>query len=102
MFITSIAVPNSFYSKLFSVLSSVVTCSYAFMLPVATAPNAIVYEASSMSTKDMAATGFAMNIICVLVTSIAINSYGVVMFELQSFPEWAREMIPASQNITCI
>ena len=35
------------------VLSSVITCSYAFMLPVATPPNAIVYAASTMSTKDM-------------------------------------------------
>ena len=81
---------NLFYSIL--VLSSVVTCSYAFMLPVATAPNAIVYSASSMSTKDMASTGFAMNIICVVMTTIAINTYGVLMFDLNSFPTWAKNI----------
>ena len=30
-----------------------VSCSYAFMLPVATAPNAIVFGASTMRTADM-------------------------------------------------
>ena len=83
-----------------SVLSSVVTCSYAFMLPVATAPNAIVYSASTMSTRDMAATGFAMNIFCVLMTTVAINTYGVLMFDLNTFPEWATQFIPVSQNNT--
>lgn len=71
------------------------------MLPVATAPNAIVYAASTMSTKDMASTGFAMNIICVLMTTVAINTYGVVMFNLNTFPSWAQQFIPSSQNITC-
>ena len=42
--------------------------SYAFMLPVATAPNAIVYAASSMKTSDMMRTGFFMNIICIITT----------------------------------
>ena len=45
-----------------------VCVSYAFMLPVATAPNAIVYAASSMKTSDMMRTGFFMNIICILTT----------------------------------
>ena len=89
---------NLFYSIL--VLSSVVTCSYAFMLPVATAPNAIVYSASSMSTKDMASTGFAMNIICVVMTTIAINTYGVLMFDLNSFPEWAKNITLSTSQST--
>ena len=92
---------NFYLFLTFSVLSSVVTCSYAFMLPVATAPNAIVYSASSMSTKDMASTGFAMNIICVFMTTIAINTYGIVMFDLNTFPQWAEEFIPLNLNLTC-
>ena len=34
-----------------------VSCSYAFMLPVATAPNAIVFGASTMRTADMMKSG---------------------------------------------
>ncbi len=41
----------------FSVLSSVITCCYAFMLPVATAPAAIVFEASTMTTSYMMKAG---------------------------------------------
>lgn len=35
-------------------------CSYAFMLPVATPPNAIVYSASGMSTSEMVCTSFCL------------------------------------------
>ena len=47
---------------------SQVCVSYAFMLPVATGPNAICYGASSLRTTDMMKTGFLMNIICILTT----------------------------------
>merc|ERR1712020_8133 len=52
-----------------------------------------------MSTKDMASTGFAMNIICVVMTTIAINTYGVLMFDLNTFPQWAEEFIPSNLNL---
>ena len=42
--------------------------SYAFMLPVASGPNAICYGASSLSTWDMVRIGLIMNIICILTT----------------------------------
>ena len=34
-------------------LPAAVTCSYAFMLPVATPPNAIVFAAAKMRPADM-------------------------------------------------
>jgi len=70
-------------------LTAAVTCSYAFMLPVATAPNAIVFGASTMRTSDMMKAGFIMNVICVITTWGAINTYGVPMFGLSEFPAWA-------------
>ena len=72
-------------------MCSVVTCCYAFMLPVATAPNAIVYQASSMRTSDMMKAGLPLNLVCILTTNIAINTYGAALFGLGSFPEWASE-----------
>ena len=47
---------------------SQVCVSYAFMLPVATGPNAICYGASSLKTTDMMRTGLLMNLICILTT----------------------------------
>ena len=55
-------------NPIYLTLTAAVTCSYAFMLPVATAPNAIVFGASTMKTSDMMKAGFIMNVICVLTT----------------------------------
>ena len=55
-------------NPLYLMLTAAVTCSYAFMLPVATAPNAIVFGASTMKTADMMKAGVIMNVICVLTT----------------------------------
>jgi sodium-dependent dicarboxylate transporter 2/3/5 len=56
------------------VLRLAVTCSFAFMLPVATPPNAIVYAASGMRTSEMMAAGSIMNVICVAVTVLGTTS----------------------------
>ena len=70
-------------------MTCAVCVSYAFMLPVATAPNAIVYSASSMKTSDMMKTGLFMNIICILTTWGAVNTYGSALYGLSEFPTWA-------------
>jgi len=70
-------------------MTCAVCVSYAFMLPVATAPNAIIYSASSLKTSEMMRAGFFMNIICILTTWGAINSYGTPLYGLAQFPDWA-------------
>jgi hypothetical protein len=44
-----------------------------------------------MKTSDMMKAGLPLNIICVLTTNIAINTYGSLLFGLNAFPEWAIE-----------
>ncbi len=70
------------------------------MLPVATAPNAIVFEAATMTTGYMMKAGLPMNIICILTTNLAINTYGSLIFALDTFPEWAA-VEAAESNINC-
>lgn len=70
------------------------------MLPVATAPNAIVYQASSMTTSDMIKAGLPMNIICIITTNLAINTYGSLMFGMGTLSDWVIESAQ-HENITC-
>ncbi|NVK24505.1 MAG: SLC13/DASS family transporter [Gammaproteobacteria bacterium] len=44
-------------------IPAVVSCSFAFCLPVATAPNSIVFSSGQLTIKDMARQGVALNII---------------------------------------
>jgi len=87
-------------NPLYLMLTAAVCCSYAFMLPVATAPNAIVFGASSMRTADMMRAGLVMNVICVLTTWGAINTYGSLLFGLGEFPVWAGGQ--PSSNLTSL
>jgi sodium-dependent dicarboxylate transporter 2/3/5 len=50
-------------------IPAVISCSCAFMLPVATAPNAIVYATERVTIAHMAREGFALNIIVAVVTA---------------------------------
>nr|XP_037269030.1 solute carrier family 13 member 3-like [Rhipicephalus microplus] len=66
-------------------------CSFSFMLPAATPPNAIVYDLGNLRIPDMAKPGLMMNMLCSLVETAMIHALGVYVFGLQSFPDWARE-----------
>jgi sodium-dependent dicarboxylate transporter 2/3/5 len=50
----------------------IMSASFAFMLPVATPPNTIVYATEKIRIKDMASTGVALNIIGVVISSFFV------------------------------
>ncbi len=50
-------------------LPAAISASCAFMLPVATAPNAIVYGSGRVSIRDMAREGFRLNLVMALVVT---------------------------------
>lgn len=79
-------------NPIFFTLPAGIACSYAFALPVSTAPNAIVFGHSTMKTTDMLKAGMMMNLICVTVLILAINTYGVPLFGLNHFPDWAAKV----------
>lgn len=61
------------------------SCSYAFMLPVASGTNAIIFEAGKMKNKDMVVPGFFLKIICLSITLFMINTWGSVVLDLNGF-----------------
>ncbi|XP_005105402.1 solute carrier family 13 member 3 [Aplysia californica] len=61
-------------------------CSYAFMLPVACAPNNIAYSTGLVPSRVMMTTGFVLDILCVLVLNTGINTYTTSYLDLTSSP----------------
>ncbi|KAM6174218.1 solute carrier family 13 member 2 [Erethizon dorsatum] len=89
---------------LYVMLPCTLASSLAFMLPVATPPNAIVFSFGDVKVIDMARAGFLLNIIGVLVIMLAINSWGISIFSLHTFPSWAQsnitQCLPSQPNPT--
>lgn len=80
---------------LYVMLPCTLSASLAFMLPVATPPNAIIFSFGGLKVTDMARTGFLLNIIGVLVIMLAINSWAYPIFDLYTFPSWAHNTTTA-------
>uniref|UniRef100_A0AAQ5XMS0 Solute carrier family 13 member 2 n=1 Tax=Amphiprion ocellaris TaxID=80972 RepID=A0AAQ5XMS0_AMPOC len=74
---------------MYVMLPCTLAASLAFMLPVATPPNAIAFSYADLKVMDMAKTGFMLNLIGIIAINIAINTWGVAMFQLNTFPSWA-------------
>jgi len=53
-------------SPLALLISATFAASFGFGLPVATAPNSIVYASGYLTTRDMARTGFVLDLIAIL------------------------------------
>lgn len=54
--------------------------SYAFMLPVATAPNAIVYSTERVPIRQMLRVGFLLNIAGIIILSLLAGLWGRIVF----------------------
>lgn len=108
-------------NPLYVMIPCTLSASFAFMLPVATPPNAIVFSYGYLKVTDMvsvnqllkqllmqltilhshdlnlfqpqAKTGIVMNIIGILSITLAINSWGKAMFSLDTFPSWANTTV---------
>ncbi|XP_051847461.1 Na(+)/citrate cotransporter isoform X2 [Antechinus flavipes] len=76
-------------NPLFIMLPCTLSCSFAFMLPVATPPNAIVFSYGHLRVSDMVKAGFVMNIIALICVFLTVNTWGRFLFDLENFPSWA-------------
>ena len=78
-------------NPLFLMIPATLSCSFAFMLPVATPPNAIVFGTERLRISDMARTGIWLNLFGVLITTAATFFIGKAIFgiDLARFPAWA-------------
>ncbi|RME44931.1 MAG: anion transporter, partial [Deltaproteobacteria bacterium] len=72
-------------------IPATLSCSCAFMLPVATPPNAIVFGSGRLRIGEMARAGLVLNLVGTLL--IALSAWfllpAIFGFDPTHFPEWA-------------
>ncbi|XP_025091733.1 solute carrier family 13 member 5-like isoform X2 [Pomacea canaliculata] len=78
---------NTGVHPLYYMIPGAVSCSFAFMLPVATPPNAIVFSYGHIRIIDMIGTGFIMNILAVPLLVLATGTWGDRLFDFQTLPQ---------------
>ncbi len=79
-------------NPLFFVIPTTIAASCAFMLPIATPPNAVVFGSGKVNINDMIKAGFILNIISVFVVTVVtllILNYGF-HYDLMNIPEWIK------------
>jgi solute carrier family 13 (sodium-dependent dicarboxylate transporter), member 2/3/5 len=67
-------------NPLLLMLPATLAASTAFMLPIATPPNAIVYGTGKLTIKQMVFTGFALNCISIILISVFTYFWGSIVF----------------------
>jgi sodium-dependent dicarboxylate transporter 2/3/5 len=76
-------------------IPAAVSASCAFMLPVATPPNAIVYSAGVVQIRDMVKAGFILNLLGVALVVVFMYAVGVPLLGIDTtgLPDWAAEPV---------
>ncbi|MFZ5980769.1 MAG: SLC13 family permease [Candidatus Zixiibacteriota bacterium] len=72
-------------------IPATLSASCAFMLPVATPPNAIVFGSGEINMPDMIKSGFILNLAGAIVITIYIYLVGTAIFNIQPgvMPDWS-------------
>ncbi|KAH0616563.1 hypothetical protein JD844_027762 [Phrynosoma platyrhinos] len=85
-------------NPLYILIPSTLCTSFAFLLPVANPPNAIVFSYGHLTVIDMVKAGLGVNIIGVAVVMLAVMTWAVPLYNLHTYPAWAP--IPSLANNT--
>ena len=78
-------------NPLLFVIPATIAASCAFMLPIATPPNAVIFGSGKIKISDMVRAGFLLNIISLLI--ISAGSFVLIQYvfdiNLNTLPAWA-------------
>uniref|UniRef100_UPI00358F519E Na(+)/citrate cotransporter-like isoform X2 n=1 Tax=Myxine glutinosa TaxID=7769 RepID=UPI00358F519E len=84
-------------NPIYTMLPSTICATFAFMLPVATPPNAIVFAYGRIKVIDMLKSGTMLTVMGILIVALAINTWGKPMFHVDTYPSWASNVTALNQ-----
>jgi len=78
-------------NPLLLMVPATLAASLAFMLPVATPPNAIVFGTNRIEIKNMVKAGILLNISGIIISTLLMYFWGTLVFDIDvtAFPDWA-------------
>jgi len=78
-------------NPLLLMIPATLAASLAFMLPVATPPNAIIFGTGKVQIREMVKAGFLLNLVGVIITTLVVYFWGTLVFDIDvhGFPAWA-------------
>nr|XP_019934172.1 PREDICTED: solute carrier family 13 member 1 [Paralichthys olivaceus] len=76
-------------NPLYVLIPTTLCTSFSFLLPVSNPPNAVVFTYGHLDIMDMVKAGLGVNIIGVLAVVFAVVTWGVPLFALDTYPDWA-------------
>ena len=73
-------------------IPAAISASCAFMMPVATPPNAIVFASGKIRIAQMVKVGILLNLVAVVIVTTVFLLLGPIAFDIdpKSLPEWAK------------
>lgn len=79
-------------NPLMLMIPATLSASCAFMMPVATPPNAIVFGSGRIRIAEMARVGIVLNLVGVIVIAVVFYTIGTAVFGIDPsvMPEWAK------------
>lgn len=91
--LASIAVATGIH-PLVLMIPATLSASCAFMMPVATPPNSIVFGSNRITVGEMARTGIFLNLTGVVVIAVVVFTIGLVVFDIDPavVPDWASSL----------
>ncbi|XP_034444084.1 solute carrier family 13 member 1 [Hippoglossus hippoglossus] len=76
-------------NPLYVLIPTTLCTSFSFLLPVSNPPNAVVFTYGHIDIMDMVKAGLGVNVIGVLAVVFAVVTWGVPLFTLDTYPDWA-------------
>lgn len=87
-------------NPLLLMVPATLSASCAFMMPVATPPNAIVFGSGKLRIVEMVKIGLVLNLIGVVVITLMFYLLGTVLFGIDpsSMPDWANHVAAPAEH----